>query len=140
MAVSITVETVLVAARVVTDAEAIPPPVKAAADVLYAGAVAIIQEYAPVAPADVQNTALVRLFGWLWDADAADATLGRALQVSGTANLLSPWRVHRAGAVGVTGTPTPAPTPSGIPTPPAEGHFILTVTNGVLSWVAFPQP
>lgn len=141
MAVTVPVADVLLAARVVADTASIPDPVSKVAGLLYPAASAIIEQYAPLAPEGVQNAAMVRLFAWLWDADSTDPALGRALQVSGTAALLSQWRVHRAGAIGQAGeTPAPAPGPGNVPTPPADGHYILTSVNGVLTWVLFPAP
>ncbi|MCY4059057.1 MAG: hypothetical protein OXG44_13730, partial [Gammaproteobacteria bacterium] len=75
--------------------------------------------HAPAAPDAVHNAALVRLSGWLFDADPTDSRIADALYVSGAANLLSQWREHRAGAIGTvsaTGGDTPVPTPgAGLP-------------------------
>jgi len=143
MAVTTTQAAVTVAIRAAASASAIPAEVTAAMDLIFPAAVAIVTEYAPAAPDAVQNAAVVRLAGWLYDADPTDSRSMDAIRVSGAAPLLMPWRVHRAGAIAGAGAapgPSPSPTPSGLPTPPASGHFILTVTNGVLSWVEFPQP
>ncbi|MDE0219364.1 MAG: hypothetical protein OXJ90_08850 [Spirochaetaceae bacterium] len=141
MAITITPAQVAVAIRTATNENDVPPAVTSVLAFLVPAASAIVLDYAPLAPDAVHDAALIRLAGWLYDSDPADPAVGRAMQVSGAAALLSRWRAHRAGAVGaVAGEPVPIPTPAGLPTPPAEGHFILTVTNGVLGWVAFPVP
>ena len=146
MAVTITQSDATVAIRAAADAEAIPGPIAATVAFLFPAAVAIILEYAPKAPNDVHNAALIRLLGWLYDADPADPALGRALSVSGAAALLSQWRIHRAGAITATDTggDTPTPTPPEpeppVPEPPFSGSYVLTSVNGSLQWIAFPQP
>lgn len=145
MPVTITQEAATVAIRAATSADDIAPAVAATLDILFPAAVSIVQKFAPAAPNAVANASVVRLVAWLYEADPAEAQLGRALQVSGTAALLSQWREHRAGAVGAaTAEPAPAPTPGGggnVPDPPAGlGRYILVSDNGDLSWVSFPAP
>lgn len=139
MAVTVTVAEAAIAIRAATDAGEIPQAVSTALAIMFPAAKALVEEYAPSAPGDVQNAALVRLLGWLYDAEPSDPQVGRAMQVSGAGPLLARWRVHRAGAIG-GGDETPAVPSGSIPTPPAEGHFMLRSNNGVLSWVAFPPP
>ena len=140
MAVTLTPADVAVAIRAATATDAVPAPVTTVLGFLVPAASALVLDYAPTAPDAVHNGALIRLAGWLYDSDPADPAVGRALQVSGAASLLAPYRQHRAGAVGAA-TPVPTPAPgAGIPPPPPEGHYILTVTNGVLGWIEFPRP
>lgn len=141
MTVTITQSAATVAVRAATSEDDIPPAIATAIGIAWPAAVALVQEHASVAPDDVHNAAAVRLLGWLWDSDPAESASGRALQLSGAANLLQPWRVHRAGAIGAAqGEPGPAPAPAGLPPAPASGRFVLQVVNGVLVWVEFPAP
>ncbi|MDE0383814.1 MAG: hypothetical protein OXI22_08030 [Defluviicoccus sp.] len=146
MAVTITPAEVAVAIRAAATKDTVPGPVTTVLAFLVPAATAMLLEYAPGAPDAMHNAALVRLAGWLYDADPTDARVSSALYVSGASNLLGQWRVHRAGAVGSAapsggGTPGPSPTPgAGLPTPPESGYYILTVRNGVLAWVEFPRP
>lgn len=141
MPVTITVEQAAVAIRATTDAGTIPAPVAMTLGFLFPAAVALVTEYAPAAPNDVLNAAAIRLTGWLYDADPTDPQIGRAMQVSGATALLGRWRVHRAGAVGtVDAEPVPVPAGSGLPPVPDDGTFILSVQNGVLTWLKFPVP
>ncbi|MCY4111730.1 MAG: hypothetical protein OXF96_07295 [Chloroflexi bacterium] len=131
-----------VAIRAATDAESVPDSIATAVGALFPAAVELCAVYAPDAPAGVQNAAVVRVLGWLWEAEPGNADV-RPLHASGAAPLLAPWRVHRAGAIAGAAappTPTPTPTPSGLPTPPASGHYILASDNGELEWLEFPEP
>ena len=142
MAVTVTQAEAAVAIRAATGEKAIPAPVATTLKFLFPAAAAIVIHYAPDAPDDVHNGALIRLLGWLYDADPTDSRISRALEVSGAAGLLNRWRVHRAGAITGTGA-TPGgtvPTGAGLPPLPGDGYFILTVDNGELKWVAFPPP
>ena len=140
MPVSITQAEATVAIRAATDPDAIAAPVAAVVGYLFAAAEAMVELYAPNAPDAVHNAALIRLLGWMYEADPTDVRMGRAMQVSGAAPLLSQWRVHRAGAIGQAAEP-PAPTPgAGLPPLPGSGHFILSVDDGELKWLAFPLP
>lgn len=71
---------------------------------------ALVEQYAAVAPAVLQNEAVLRCAGWLWqrtpasirsvkvdevETEFASAQLG-AIHHSGAAGLLSPWRKRRA--------------------------------------------
>ena len=145
MAVTLPVGELAVAIRAATNADNVSPTIVTVLTIAGAAAADIILDYAPHAPDSVHNAAYVRLVGWLYDSDPADPSLGRALQISGAEALLSRWRSHRAGAVGEVSGPTPSPSPTptpgtGLPPAPARGHFILTVTDGVLRWISFPEP
>ena len=134
---------IAVAIRAATDPAMVPASVEAVLEIMIPAARDICAAFAPDAPDSVGNAALVRLVGWLWDSDPADASLGRALQNSGAGPLLSQWRKQRAAVLAGEssgGIPTPTPTPGGnVPNPPGSGHFILTSNNGSLSWVEFPN-
>ena len=144
MAVSITQAQATVAIRAAPNADAIPAPVATVIGVLWPGAVMAVVEYAPDAPDAMHDAAVVRLLGWMWDAEPTDPAVGRAIHVSGAAPLLAPFRKHRAGAIGAVepdaGGGAPVPPGAGLPPLPAEGSFILTVKDGELTWVAFPLP
>ena len=68
-----------------------------------AAAVALVTRHAPDAPAAIQDEAMLRCFGWLFDsgsfggAERPAVSSAGALVKSGAASLLKPWRVHRAG-------------------------------------------
>ena len=66
---------------------------------LLASSTALVERHAPDAPTAIQNEAVVRVSGWLFDLPAAQRmAAGDVLRNSGAAALLLPWRVHRAGA------------------------------------------
>lgn len=82
------------------------------ADIL-AAATAIVERYAPAAPAAVQNEAVVRVGGYLCQSDyggIVTEAIGQKsvtypvnhaalLHRSGAKALLSAWKVRRAGAI-----------------------------------------
>lgn len=141
MAVTITNSELAVAIRAAASEDDIAAPVAKVIGFLAPAAAAMVLDYAPDAPDPMHNAGVIRLAGWLFDADPTDPAVGRALQVSGAGPLLSRWRKHRAGAIGSAASTTPQPTPgSGLPPLPGEGSFILTVKDGVLAWVQFPLP
>lgn len=98
-----------------TEREAVNARNAAIANRLHAVATAEVERYAPGAPADVKDEALLRTAGYLFaDEPAAKAwrrldvgeavaleprAPGSALRLSGAAALLSPYRVRRAVAV-----------------------------------------
>ena len=69
---------------------------------LLATATAWVTRHAPDAPAAIQDEAVIRVAGYLFDQQTASrgAAYADALRNSGAAALLLPWRVHRAGSVG----------------------------------------
>ena len=86
----LTVQQLLVAARIITDATDVPAQTLAVANALYPGCVALINQYAPMASDDVKNLALERLFGWMWESDVQSGGVSDPLQASGALSLLSP--------------------------------------------------
>ena len=84
----------------------------AAAERLLAVAAARVNRYAPEAPDEIHNEAVIRLAGYLAQSDygsIAEEKLGPmettytvnhadAFRRSGAAGLLAPWRTHRAGS------------------------------------------
>ena len=136
MAVTITQQEVAVAIRAATSADDIPAPVAEVLKFLFPAASAIILTYAPGAPDSVHDASMIRLCGWLYEADPADPSAARPLQASGTAPLLAQWRVQRAGVISGTGEPLPPV----IPPAPDAGSFILTSVNGEYEWIEFPVP
>jgi len=141
MAVTITAAQLAIAIRAAASEDAIPDAVTTVIGFLLPAASAVVLDYAPHAPDAVHNAAAIRLSGWLYDAEPSDPRVGSALRVSGAQALLSHFREHRAGAVGPAAVAPPAPVPAGdIPTPPADGHFILISDDGALAWLEFPAP
>ena len=136
MAVTITASAAAVAIRAATNETAISDPVQTVLDVLFPAAQACVLDYAPNAPDAVHNAALVRLLGWLWDADPTETRISDALQISGGSALLAAWREHRAGIVGAAAAPG---VPSNIPEP-GEGTFVLVAEGGAIKWIPFPLP
>ena len=69
----------------------------------------VVTRHAPVAPAVVQNEAVIRLAGYLFDMPNAGrgVTYADALRNSGARAILLPHRAHRAGSV-VGAAPLPA--------------------------------
>ena len=63
-----------------------------------------VTKHAPDAPDVVHNEAVIRLAGYLYDMPDASRYAGHGdpLRNSGAARLLLPYRIHRAGNVGVS--------------------------------------
>lgn len=99
MAVTVTLQNAIVAARIAADAASIPASVTASAQILYDGSKAEIEQYAPDAPEAVQNLALVRMLAYLWQLPPGGSARGytSALRNSGAAGSLSRWRAVRLG-------------------------------------------
>ena len=73
-----------------------------------ASATVEVEEYAPDAPTAIQDEALIRLAGWLYDTDPSEARRAASpLHSSGAAALLGRYRKHRlslpSGAAGGVG-------------------------------------
>ena len=64
-----------------------------------------VTRHAPDAPDVVQNEAVIRLSGYLFDMPNAGRGMGysNALRNSGTAAILLPYRIHRAGNIAEAG-------------------------------------
>lgn len=141
MTITISQEEATVAIRAATVETDIPTPVATTVRYLWAATKVLIVEYAPAAPDDMHNAASIRLLGWLYDSDPADPLVGRAMQISGAAALLAPYRVHRAGAVGAPTTAEPTPgTGAGLPPVPGPGSWVLINDEGTVKWIKFPLP
>jgi len=142
MAVTITAGDLAVVLRAAPAADAVDPRIMLVVNLALKAASHCVVDYAPEAPDDIHNAALVRLAGWMYDSDPSDPQAANALRISGAQSLLAMYREHRAGVFGeATGnTPAPAPPGSGVPAPPSDGHYILTANDGALSWIAFPEP
>ena len=69
-------------------------------DELLAYATEAVTHFAPDAPDVVQNDAVYRLAGYIYDRPfaSADTRFSNALRNSGAASALLPYREHRAGA------------------------------------------
>ena len=139
MAITLTTAEAALAIRVVSDPANIPDAIDGVLKIMIPAASAIVLDYAPQAPDAVHNAAMIRLLGWLYEADPTDSRISRAIVVSGAAPLLARWKVARAGAITPAAAPATPPA-SGIPPAPANGHWILTSNDGALAWVEFPAP
>lgn len=137
---TITAAEVAVAIRAATAADAVPQPVEDVLRFIVPAASNMVEQHAPAAPVDVANVAVIRLAGWFWDSEPGDSQIGRAMELSGAASMLAQWRVHRAGLIAGESAPTPRPGGGGVPTPPADGSYILRSINGEVEWVSFPTP
>ena len=140
MAFSISDGQIAVLIRAATDSTSVPAPVALALSFLVPAAKDMIEQYAPGAPGEVMDTALVRLAGYLYDMGPESARLSNPLVNSGAAAILAQWRVHRAGVINPTTATTPVEPAGNIPEPPTAGTFILAADNGELEWLTFPKP
>ena len=142
MPITLTNDEVAVGIRAATNENQVPQPVSTLLHFLVPAGKAIVEEYAPKAPDSVLDMALIRVVGWMYDADPAEAITSNPLLMSGAGAILARWRVHRAGqVVGDSVSPGPTPGPGGnVPEPPGSGNYILTSDNGSLEWVLFPKP
>ena len=79
---------------------ALPEPQASVIKRILGAATAIVERYAPDAPEDVQNEAVVRVGGYLYDAPPGMSTrTANAMRDSSAMALLSPWRIIRAVAI-----------------------------------------
>lgn len=67
----------------------------------------LVRRYAPEAPAAIQEEAIVRVAGYLFDAPAAASGTGyaNAMRNSGAVSLLLPWRAHGLGSTAAGAPP-----------------------------------
>jgi len=140
VSVTITSGTAAVSIRAAAAGAALPAAVQVALDVLFPAAIAMVERYAPEAPDDIHNAAVVRLLGWMWDSEPGLATSRTGIVASGAAAVMSMWRVHRASAVDEPAAITPAAPAGNLPPLPASGSFVLSAENGELEWLPFPLP
>ena len=99
---AVTLGALAVHLRLSTDPET--APTGALATVLgriLATASAMVDAYAPDAPGAIADEAVVRLAGWLYDADPSGASPGgpSAMRASGAASILGPYKVRRGGLI-----------------------------------------
>ena len=95
MAVTISVEELLANLRLGSS-----PEETAQAARLLSYATVAVEKHAPNAPSVVQNEAVTRLAGYLFDQPYAvgGSTFANALRNSGAAAIMLPYRIHRAGS------------------------------------------
>lgn len=99
MAVTITAAALAVALRVDDGSDEMAQITR-----LLAVATATVEQRAPKAPDAVQDEAVVRMAGYLYDQPNAGRNMAyaAALRNSGGLALLLPWRVHGAGVIGAS--------------------------------------
>ena len=107
MAVTINRAELAVELRIATTtAEDLPEGQGAVLDRLLSTASALVTNYAPNAPDAIHNEALVRVAGWLYDTDPAEARRATSpVQHSGASSLLAPYRVRRLAGLADTSAP-----------------------------------
>lgn len=68
---------------------------------LLASTSAMVERHAPDAPDTIQNEAVIRVAGYVYDQPTASRgdSYANAMRSSGAARFLLPWVEHRAGAV-----------------------------------------
>ena len=109
MPISITVPTTLLAIRATASESNIAPQIYATGLVYFNAARSMIERYAPLAPDSVQDAAMVRLVGWMWDSPTTDSFSNKAMMHSGAASILSQWREHSVGIIGDSGVAEDSP-------------------------------
>ena len=72
-----------------------PPSIQSATNSMWQACVNAIQRYAPSAPNDDHNLAMVRLFGHLWDRPFDSRRVDGYLRASGVMALLGPYRSRK---------------------------------------------
>ena len=141
MPADITIPQLALQLRLAIAEDQVNDAITAALTYIHGAAIAMVEDHAPSAPVVIQNVAVIRACGWLYEADPAQTLTGTVniLRASGAAAVLSAWREHRAGSLE---PPAPLTPPAGgsIPSPPGAGNYILVSDNGALSWVEFPAP
>ena len=95
MAIDITANQLAVALRATADHTAeLEEPLKSEIKRLLDSASALVESYAPLAKTAVQNEAVVRLAGWLWDTPPS-RSFGNPMDSSGARAILAPYRTRR---------------------------------------------
>ena len=123
MAVTLTVAALAAAIRVGSTTAEVAEVTR-----LLAVSTTAVEKFAPDAPSDIQNEAVVRMAGWMFDAPAVTRAID-PLRASGAVALLNPYRVHRAGLVGGT---VPTETPAS-PDPAPPGGVDLAAVNAAIA-------
>ena len=95
MAVTISSLALAAALRAGDGTTALTEPLSGVIVRLLGAATALVEGYAPNAPESVQDEAVVRLAGWMYDA-IPGRTWASAMGQSGAQSILSPWRSRRA--------------------------------------------
>ena len=100
MAVTITALQLAAALRIGDGSTALAEPQASVISRILATATAVVERYAPEAPSEVQNEAVVRLAGYLYDAPPGASTrTASAMRDSGAMDLLSTYRIIRARGI-----------------------------------------
>ena len=138
MAVTLTIAALAAAVRLGDSAEELAEITR-----LHAYATEAVEKYAPDAPENTANEAVVRLAAQLFDQPSASrGAYSNALRVSGAARILMPYRIHRAGstqdaiqiaqgAVGTSGNPVIGVTVSGF-------EIVVTFADGTTDTQTLP--
>ena len=110
MAVTLTVDELRGALRAGSDADEVADVTR-----LHAFATEAVVKHVSTAPDVVHNEAAIRVASYLFDqpATARGAAFANALQNSGAASILLPYRQHRAGSVAKATTTATTPAPAG---------------------------
>ena len=141
MAFTITDGEVALMLRITTDPDNVPKTAQTILKYLIPAGKEMIERYAPKAPTDINNTALAMLVGVLYDQDPSNPITANPIIVSGAQTILAKWRDHRAESINpelVVVNNNPA---SGLPPFPADNNmYLLSVEEGNLTWLKFPQP
>ena len=124
MAVTIDRASLAVELRIATaTTEDLPEGQGVVLDRLLSTATALVTNYAPNAPDAIHDEALIRVAGWLYDTDPAEARRATSpVQHSGASSLLAPYRVRRLA--GVSGVVEPVG-PTVIPTDAAAVQALI---------------
>ena len=89
-----------------------------------------VTRHAPDAPSVIHNEAAIRLAGYLYDMPDASRYAGHGdpLRNSGSARILLPWRIHRAGNVDLATTGEQEDTMATTTSRATVGHVAITTT------------
>ena len=99
---ALTRATLAVALRLTADeSDPVPDGQGAVLDRVLSTGTALVTDYAPDAPADVQDEATIRVSSWLYDRPGHDARGGNPMVASGAAALLSRYRSRTVTVPGV---------------------------------------
>ena len=107
MAITISARDLAVALRAVADMSELAEPMLTEMTRLLGSATAMVESYAELAPSAVQNEAVVRLAGWLWDSPPS-RSFGNPMDSSGARAILAPYRTRRVFRLDAETPATPA--------------------------------